>query len=190
MTRVWVVALAVPCLALAGCTERQIDDSGKALASAAPALAGDGVVFTAIESRFVAIDPSSALHVAIAVHGGRVRVTGKVRSSGVASRYRAAAKSAMSGAGDATDPIVELRVDPAIPDAAGTARDAGVVASVRAAIVAQGGVNGARVGVASHGGVVTLTGDVPTGAIRSTLVGAAQAAPGVVRVVDGLRARS
>jgi osmotically-inducible protein OsmY len=176
------VLFAVALAALAGCSEQQVNQSGNALASAAPKLASDGLVIAKIESKFVGIDSGSALHVAVASHDGAVKLTGKVKSEAVSQKFAAAAKE-VEGVKSVD---ASLSVDPSIPTAEEQVGDFSLMASVRANLAGQAGVNALAVDVKAHAGVVTLSGKVKSAAIKSTLAAAAKETSGVKSVVDNL----
>jgi len=167
---------------LVACSEQQINNAGSAVESAAPVLFNDAVVETRIESQFLQIDSASALHVAVATHGGNVNLSGKVRSAAFEQRFIASAK-ATSGVRSVS---ASLAVDPSLQGTVQQASDFGLVAAVRANLATQAGVNAVTIGVAASHGVVTLSGNVKTPALRSTLVATAQKTTGVKKVVDRL----
>lgn len=64
------------------------------------------------------------------------------------------------------------------------AEDAGLTAKVAAVMAAQTGVNAFKVKPEVSHGVVTLTGNVPTPEIKSTLLAAVRRVHGVTSIVD------
>jgi hyperosmotically inducible protein len=174
--------LAASLLLLGGCSEAQIDHAGDSLASAAPQLANDGLVVAKVESRFVQIDPASALHVEVTSHQGLVKISGKVRSVAVSQKYVAAAR-AVAGVKSVAP---ALTVDASIPNVDKQVGDFSLTAAVRANLAGQAGINAFEVGVKAHDGVVTLTGHVKTEAVKTTLAATAKATSGVKSVVDDL----
>jgi osmotically-inducible protein OsmY len=178
-----VAILAGVLAVLAGCTESQVNHAADGIASAAPALANDGLTIAKIEGRLVQIDPSSALHVAVTSNDGAVKLSGKVRSEAVSQKYVAAAR-AVGGVKNVT---ASLDVDPGLPNAKQQAGDFALMAAVRGNMAGQAGLNSLAVGVKAHAGTVTLTGKVKTAALRSTLAAAAKDTSGVKSVVDELK---
>jgi len=176
-------ALLVVC---AGCTRQDINNAGTALASAAPALASDGLIIAQIESKFVAIDGDSALHVAVASHGGNVRVSGRTKSAAIAERYYAAAKD-VSGVKSVA---LALKPDATLPSTSKQVSDFALATAVRANLMGQAGLNAIGIDIKASGGVVTLRGRVKTAALRATLVDAAKTTKGVASVTDDLQADS
>jgi osmotically-inducible protein OsmY len=158
--------VALPALAVAagaGCTQQQVNQAQNALASAAPGvvnaiasaapkLAGDAIIVAHVESDFLQIDPASALHVAVAAHGGAVTLSGKVRSAAIEERFVGAAKS-VDGVKNVT---ARLAVDGSLPSAGRQMSDFALAAAVRANLTAQGGLNGVQVDVKASQGTVTL----------------------------------
>jgi hyperosmotically inducible protein len=179
--------LTVLCLLLAsGCSQKEVDAAGSSLASAAPEFANDALIVGQIEGAYVTIDPASALHVAVSSHDGVVSLTGKVRSAPIRDQFIAAAKKTKNV--KRTD--ASLAVDPNLPSAKDQVADFALAAAVQANIAGQSGVNALGVHVVAHAGVVTLTGNVSTPALRSTIVAAAKGVAGVRRVADRLDVRS
>jgi hyperosmotically inducible protein len=174
--------LAGALMVLAGCSEQQVNHAGDALASAAPLIANDGLTIAKIESRFVQIDPSSALHVAVSAHDGDVKLSGKVKSAGVSQKYVAAAK-AVEGVKDVS---AALTVDPSLPKAEQQVGDFALTAAVRANLAGQAGMNALSIGVKATAGAVTLSGKTKTAALRSTLEAAAKSTSGVKSVTDDI----
>ena len=169
-------------LGLAGCSNQQLDSAQNAIATDAPKLANDGLIYAQIESKFVQIDASSALHVAVASHGGAVRLSGRVRSDDVEKKYVAAA-GAVSGV---THVNATMTVDTKLPDAGKQADDFSLATAVRVAVTGQAGVNGIGLGIAARNGEITLSGNVPSAAVHTTVVAAAKKTRGVKSVVDRL----
>jgi len=171
---------------MASCTRQDLNNAGSSFASAAPALASDGLIVAQIESKFVAIDGDSALHVAVAAHGGSVRVSGRVKSAAISARYADAVKSVAG----VKDESLALSVDPNLPSTGKRVADFALAAAVRANLLGQAGLNGIGLKVEAASGVVTLRGHVRSSALRTTLVEAAKSTAGVRSVVDALRVDS
>ena len=176
------IALIFGLTALFGCSQQQIDKAQDTIASDAPKLANDGLVYAQIETKFVQIDANSALHVAVTVHDGDVRLSGHVKSGDTEKRYTAAA-SQISGVHHVN---ATMTVDPKLRSANQDVNDFALATAVRAHLTAQAGVNGIGLGIVSKNAVVTLIGSAPTAAIHQTLVAAARKTAGVKAVVDRL----
>jgi osmotically-inducible protein OsmY len=181
-----ITAFALSLAAVAGCSQRQIDSAQNTIASDAPKLANDGLIYAQIEAKLVRIDADSALHVALAVHGGDVRLSGHVKSDQTEKRYTQAA-SQVSGV---THVNATMTVDPKLRSASGDVDDFALATAVRAHLTAQAGVNGIGLGIVSKSGVVTLTGSVKTEALHQTILAAARTTAGVKSVVDRLQTGS
>ncbi|MBD5656522.1 MAG: BON domain-containing protein [Candidatus Eremiobacteraeota bacterium] len=169
-------------ISLVGCTQRDVENAGNALASAAPKIANDGIIVARVEARLVRIDADSALHVAVASHDGAVTLSGKVKSAALIARYIAAAR-AVSGV---TYVDASLTPDARLPHAQQQVSDFSLAAAVRAALVGQAGVNAIPLGVDARAGTIVLSGTVHTVALRTTLLDAARRTSGVRSVVDRL----
>jgi osmotically-inducible protein OsmY len=183
-----VKAFALPALAviLAGCSAQHAEDMARSIESAAPALASDAAIVARIEARFVSIDADSALHVAVESHDGAVSLGGKVRDAADLERFKRAA----AGVPGVKHVAARLTVDATMPSAQAQASDFALAAEVRANLAAQAGINGLQVGVNARSGVVRLTGDVQSAALKSTMLSTATKTPGVKRVVDELTVRT
>jgi len=168
--------------ALCGCTRQDVNSAGSAIASAAPALANDGIIIAQIESAFVRIDGDSALHVAVASHGGNVRLSGRAKLAAIVAQYVDAAKQTSGVKGVVSTVVADARV----PSTKKAVSDFGLATAVRANLTAQGGLNGLGIGIDASAGTIVLRGHVKSAAIRTTLVEAARATNGVVRVDDRL----
>jgi hyperosmotically inducible protein len=166
----------------AGCSQQQVNQTQKTIATEAPRLANDGLIYAQVESKLVGIDADSALHVAVAVDRGDVRLSGRVKARDVAANYLAAAR----GVAGVKRVRGDLTVDPALPDSRKAAADFALATAVRLNETGQAGVNGVKLGIAANDGVVTLSGDVATDALHATIVDTAQTTSGVKSVVDRL----
>ena len=171
---------------LAGCSQREIDKAQSTIASDAPKLANDSLIYAQIETKFVQIDPNSALHVAVLVRDGDVRLSGRVKSDDTEKHYTAAA-SHVSGV---THVNATMTVDPKLQSANQEVTDFALATAVRAHLTAQAGVNGIGLGIVSKNGAVTLVGNVPTAALHQTILAAARQTAGVKSVVDRLHVGS
>ena len=180
MRLAFVLALALT--AVSGCTSEQARDAANSIATDAPAALGDAVLEAKVEAKLVGIDADSALHVAVSVHDGAVRLSGRVKSASTAGRFTSGAKEV----GGVKSVETDLKVDANLPPATQQARDAGVVAAVTANLVAQTGVNAIHVKVTAHAGAATLAGTVASAALKSTMLEAARRSYGVKSVVDRL----
>lgn len=175
--------------ACAGCTQQQINSASSAansaIATAAPVATAvnDALVVARVEGAFVTIDPDSSLHVAVASHDGRVKLTGRVRTAAARDRFVAAARKI-----DSVKSVdAALTVDPKMASDKDQVTDFALAVAVQSNIAAQAGVNAFSVHVDAHNGKVTLNGTAPTRAVDQTIVAAAKQAPGVKEVRDRLK---
>ena len=176
---------AAPLFGLAvctGCSQQQIDKAQNTIASDAPKLANDGLIYAQIETKFVQIDANSALHVAVAVHNGDVRLSGHVKSDETEKKFTESA-SHVSGVSHVN---ATMTVDPKLRSAGQDVTDFALATAVRAHVTAQAGINGVALGIAAKNGAVTLSGNVATGALHRTILAAARTTAGVRSVVDRL----
>jgi hyperosmotically inducible protein len=175
---------------LCGCTAQQVDTAtntvSSAVASEAPTLANDALIVAQIEGTFLTVDAGSALHTAVASHGGVVTLSGRVTSAAVREKFLSHAKSTTGvKAVEST-----LTVDPHLPTSRAQAADFAQVVAVEANLAGQAGLNALPIHVDAHAGVVTLSGTVKTAALRSTLLDAARKTLGVRAVKDHLALRT
>lgn len=180
-----LVAL-VALVALAGCTQQDVQNAGNAFASSAPKLANDAFIVTAVEAKLLSIDADSALHVAVASHDGEVKLSGKVKDRNILARFVSEARAVRGVKGVAA----QLAVDAHLPRTKDRVSDFGLAAAVRARIAGQAGLNGLTLRVSASGGTVTLAGAVASPQLRATIVDAARKTPGVKAVVAHIDVRS
>jgi osmotically-inducible protein OsmY len=178
-----LAALGACVVSLTACTGGgNVDQAAKAIASQAPAMFADGLVHATLRAKIAALDVDAATSVGIAVHGGHVTLTGAVRNAKERDEFVRAAKS-IKGVSTVDD---ELRVDPNVRGAADKAGDFALAAKVTTALAAQTGVNAINVKATAKDGVVTLRGDVPSAAIKTTMLTATHKTQGVRNVVDNI----
>jgi osmotically-inducible protein OsmY len=184
MKRYWFfLAILVP--VLSGCSQ-DVSQAEKSISTAAPAIIGDAGIAAQIEAGLVRIDADSALHVAVNVHGGDVRLSGRAKSAAIVQRFIDAAKG-VNGVKNVASTVV---VDPKLPSATAQAKDFSLEAEVSAALFGQAGLNAFSVKPSAHAGVVTLTGTVKSDAIKSTILETAKHASGVKSVVDRISVKT
>jgi osmotically-inducible protein OsmY len=170
---------------LAACSSQSVDQAARSVESEAPALFQDGLTHASLRAKIAAIDIDAATSVGIAVHGGHVTLTGDVRSAQERAELVRAAKS-IKGVTSVDD---ELGVDPQMRGTAQRAGDFALATRVKGELAAQTGINAINVEASAKGGVVTLRGDVPTSAIKSTMLNAARRTSGVRKVVDAIKVK-
>jgi hyperosmotically inducible periplasmic protein len=141
----------------------------------------DGLLATKVRAQIVSVDVEAAARLGINVHDGAVRLTGVVRTEGERSRIDAAVRK-IEGVKSLSD---EVRIDPKLPAFSGG--DFALAAHATAALAAQTGVNAANLRVSARNGVVTVTGHVPTPAIKETALETVRKIDGVKRVLDKIR---
>ena len=175
-----LVAVLVLSLCACGTTDHSAADSQATLAPTSAFR--DALLLAAVKAMLAGEDIDSTTRVHVGVRNGAVQLSGMVGSEGERARAVAAAQR-VGGVKSVDDRMTVGKVG---PGAVKRTADFGVEAGVEAAIASQTGVNIARVHVRSSDGIVTLSGSAPTVAIRSTMVAAAKAAPGVRNVVDNI----
>jgi hyperosmotically inducible protein len=139
------------------------------------------LLLAAVRTKLLSEDIDSVKRVSVTIDQGAVTLSGRVGSAAEKTRAVAAARS-VRGVKSVDD--AQLTVGVVGPSVAQSVDDAGLAAKVEGAMVAQAGVNVSGVGVKTKAGVVTLTGHVPTAAVKSTMVEAAKKADGVRNVID------
>lgn len=175
-------ATLVAAALLAGCAGTNVEGTAHSVASAAPALFQDGLIHAELRAKIAAVDVGAETGIGIAVHAGHVTLTGAVRTPQEREKIVAGAR----GVKGVTSVDDELRVNPAERGTFDGAGDLALTARVAAALAAQTGVNAVRVRPSVRRGVVTLSGSVPSQAIKETMLAAARRTGGVRAVVDRL----
>lgn len=178
-------AAATGLLLLVACTSAQ-QKSAQDAASAAPQQAQDAVIATGVKAKLAGIDVDSATAVHVAVENGNVRLSGEARSAGQRNQFEAAARS-VGGVKSVNDTV---RLNPNLRGARESLGDAGLAAKVMGAIGAQAGVNAFRIHAAVKDGDVTLSGSVPTAAIKTTVLETARTVAGVRSITDRIDVKS
>jgi len=166
-------------LALAACTSGQQKQAADA-ASAAPQQAADAVLAASVKTKLAAIDVDSATSVHIDVAHGNVTLSGDVRDPAQRAVFENAARS-VNGVTGVTD---NTKINPKLRGARESLGDAALVTKVMGAVAAQTGVNAFGVKAASRDGTVTLYGEVPTQAIKATMLETARKVNGVTSIID------
>jgi hyperosmotically inducible periplasmic protein len=174
----FMATVAMVAAAFVGCTQTQQTQTRNSVQSGANAAYLD----VAVRTKLAQVDVNSATAVRVAVNGSGVTLTGEAKSQAERLAYLSAARSVKG----VTGVVDALTVNPQMRGIRGQASDAAIAARVAAAIAGQAGVNVVRVKPAVRSGVVTLSGTVPSAAIRQTVVAAARGVSGVDRVVDNL----
>ena len=177
--------LLLGCILASACNSGNSQATGDEPTVAPATVIRDNLMYAAVKARLAASDIDSTTRISVAVHDGVVRLRGVVKDE--ATRERDAHLIAdMRGVKRVDD---QLRVGRVGPSAAQTVGNVALVAAVESALAAQTGINVARIKVSAEAGRVTLSGDAPTAAIKSTLLAAAEHTPGVRNVVDRIAVR-
>ena len=166
-------------ISLAACTAQQQNNaqsSAQQAASAAPVVAKDAYLVTAVSAKLATVDVDSASSVRVAANHGVVTLTGQAHDSPERLRYEQAAAS-VTGVGSVRNQLTVAQFDGLRSQAA----DAKVTAQVSAAIAAQAGANVFHVTPSVHNGTVTLNGSVSERSVKETILRD-------VRKIDGVRA--
>jgi len=142
-----------------------------------------GLLSAAVEAKLTTIDVDAPGSVRVSANDGTITLTGEAKSAQERRNYDAAARS-VSGV---TKVVDRLSINPHLRGTRQTLADTALGAQVSAAIAAQAGVNVFHVKTSVHSGVVTLTGTVPTMAVKQTVIQAARSTHGVGVVIDRLR---
>jgi len=170
------LTLALASLAVA-CTAQQTQQS--------QTQAKDLSLVPQVIAKLATVDVDAVTRVHVAQDNGVITLTGEARSSDERGRYVDAAKS-IDGVTDVRD---QLTIDPNIRGPREQSADAALTAKVEAVIAGQSGVNVFHVSPSVHGGVVVLTGTVPTVATDRVIVQAVRGVDGVKSVTDRISVR-
>jgi len=178
LLRPGTIAIAAFVLALTACSKSDQEQAQKALQGSA----NDAWICAQIRASATALDPATVSLVKISCAPGVVTMTGQVRSKEEREQLVEAAHKVEG----VKSVIVNIQINPKAPTGNEIADDLTVATKVRVALASQTGVNAVKIDVTVHRGVVTLTGSVPSKALRSVAVDAARGVSGVKGVVNKL----
>lgn len=140
----------------------------------------------AVHAKLATIDADSLTAVKVETNGGVVTLTGQVRSAQERTAYDSAAET-VNGV---TRVVDRLAVNPAVRGPRESLDDAALAAKVTANVTAQAGINAARIKPSARDGIVTLSGTVPSAALKATVLETARKTSGVKSVVDRIEVKS
>jgi hyperosmotically inducible protein len=166
------VTIACVVFASAGCDKGSQDQ--------AQSFADDAVITTQVHEKAAAIDVATVSLMHVKSERGAVTLTGTVKTQSERTAIEKAARG-VSGVHSVNDEIV---VDANAPTGKEIEADLELAARVHTALIAQTGVNAARVHVDVHRAVVTLTGSLPSAAHREVADQTVRTVPGVAKVID------
>jgi len=164
--------LACFVVACAGCDQGSRDQ--------AQSVADDTLITTQVRAKAAAIDAATVSQLHVKTERGVVTLSGTVAANGERDAIERAARG-VSGVKSVIDDVV---VDASAPTGKQIEADLGLAARIHSELIAQTGVNAAKIHVDVHRGVVTLTGALPSTAHRQVADQTARAVPGVVKLVD------
>ena len=182
MKSIGMVAATVLWAVLLTACSGQAQKSAQDAASAAPGTAKDALIAGSIKTKISAIDLDAATAVNVAVDNGNVTLSGQVRNEAERGQFENAARSVdgVTGVSDTT------RVNSGLHGPKETLDDAGLAAKVATALAGQTGLNAFHIKTQAHDGTVTLSGELPTAAIKETALETARRTSGVRGVIDRL----
>lgn len=166
------VLLLLLCIFSASCNQSDRNQAQSA--------ADDALIAAQVQTKAAAIDPATLSLLHTKCEGGTVTLSGKVATAAERASIEKAARS-VNGVRNVID---DVEVDPHAPTGRQIEADLALAAKIHAALVAQTGVNAARVHVDVHKGIVTLTGSLPTSAHREVADQTVRGVAGVVRLID------
>ncbi|MBV8117118.1 MAG: BON domain-containing protein [Candidatus Eremiobacteraeota bacterium] len=167
-------ALCIGTVLLCACSGTQQKQTQQSLKS--------DVLATEVAAKLATVNVDSATSVHVDANGSTVTLTGEARTAQDRSNYDAAARS-VSGV---TEVVDHVAINANARSTRQTLADAALAAKVAGAIAAQAGVNVLHIRTMAVNNVVTLTGTVPTAALKQTVLAAAKSAAGGARIVDGV----
>jgi hyperosmotically inducible periplasmic protein len=165
-------------LALGACSKSDQEQTQKALERGA----NDAWICAQIRASATALDPATVSLVKISCAPGLVTMTGQVRSKDEREQLIAAARKVEG----VKSLVTHIDINPKAPTGNEIADDLALATKVRVAIAGQTGVNALKIDVTAHRSVVTLTGTVPSPALKLVAVDTARGVTGVKGVVDKL----
>lgn len=140
----------------------------------------DALITTQVRASAAAIDAATISLVHVKCEHGVVTLGGMV----AAQSERAAIEKAARGVSGVKSVVDEIVVDASAPTGKEIEADLELAARIHAALIAQTGVNAAKVHVDVHRKIVTLTGALPSAAHREVADQTVRAVPGVAKVID------
>ncbi len=138
---------------------------------------------TQVRAAATALDPATIQLLSITCAHGTVTLQGVVRSAQERSQLEAAARK-VQGVHRVT---VKIAVNPNAPTGNELAEDAALGTRVRFALAQQTGMNAFKLDVDVHRGVVTLSGAVPSRAVKTVALDTVRSVDGVKGVVDKVK---
>ena len=180
-------ALALLIAALTACSS---DDASKSTDTStySPANAfKDTLMVAAIKTRLAGEDLDSAQYVRVIAADGAITLRGAVRSAAQKAKDVALVRGMRGVKSVDAD---GLSISAARARDAKRVGDVGLAVQVTGAIAAQTGVNALGVHVRAESGTVTLEGNAPTAAVKSTIIAAARGVSGVRIIVDRIAVKS
>jgi osmotically-inducible protein OsmY len=174
-------------LALAACSHETADKPASEATYSPASAFKDTLMVAAIKTRLAGEDLDSAQHVRVIAADGAITLIGAVRSAEQRTKDIALVRSMRGVKSVDTE---ELGVNASQAREAKRTSDVALAVQVTGAIAAQTGVNALGVHVRAEAGTVTLEGDAPTAAVKTTMIAAARGVFGVRIVVDRISVKS
>jgi len=168
------VPLACVLFAGAGCDQGSRDQ--------AQSVADDALITTQVRAKAAAIDAATVSLLNVKSEHGVVTLSGTVS----ARSERDAIERAARGVGGVRSVVDDVVVDKNAPTGKQIEADLALSARIHSELIAQTGVNAAKIHVDVHRGVVTLTGALPSAAHRQVADQTVRAVPGVSKLIDKL----
>ena len=129
------------------------------------------------------LDPATIQLVNITCTHAKVTLQGQVRSEAERAQLEAAAKKVKGVKGV----IMKVAINPNAPTGNEVAEDLALDGKIRLALAQQTGMNAFKFDVEVHRGVVTLTGTVPSRAVKAVALDTVRTVDGVKGVVDKVK---
>lgn len=165
-------------LSLGACSKTDQEQAQKALQGGA----NDAWICAQVRASAAALDPATVSLIKVSCAPGVVTMTGQVRSKEERGQLIAAARKI-----DGVKTVVaHIEINAKAPTGNEIADDLTLATKVRVAIAGQTGVNALNIDVSAHRSIVTLSGKVPSPALKTVAVDAARGVTGVKGVVDKL----
>ena len=180
LMRALALALAAA-FALAACSRSDQQQAQREIERGA----GDALICAQVRTSATALDPATVTLVKIECASGKVSMSGQVRSVQERDQLIQAAREVQGVKSVSAD----IKINPKAPTGNEIADDVTLATKVRVAIAGQTGVNALKIDVVAHRGVVTLSGDVPSPAVKSVAYDTARSVAGVKGVVNKLEVR-
>jgi osmotically-inducible protein OsmY len=171
--------VAMTVIALAGCSKANQDEAQREIQRQS----ADLWICAQVRTAATTLDPATVQLLNVTCTHGTVTLQGQVRSA----TERAQLQTAVKKVKGVRAIVMKVAVNPNAPTGNEVAEDLALDGRVRLALAQQTGMNAFKFDVQVHRGVVTLTGTVPSRAVKTVALDTVRSVDGVKAVVDKVK---